>query len=181
MGQMVTFIRLAGCNLRCPWCDTKGSWDAVGKDQTILEILAYVPPGAPVVITGGEPTIHEYELTELITALHAHGCYVMIETNGTNAVPWNVDWVVASPKPPFYKIHPHLRPNELKYVVADGFDAEKAIPEEVREIFKGSIWLQPDGTNSQTMEAAWRECYRLAEEDGRLRVGVQLHKLMEVQ
>ena len=180
IGQRATFIRLAGCNLRCPWCDTKGSWNAEGEQKTILEILAKITPGDLVVITGGEPTIHE-ELVELVSALHDFGSYVMLETNGTNRVPWNVDWITVSPKPPHYTIHPDLHPNELKYVVTDDFNAYKAIPEEVRRIYAGSIWLQPDGTNTQTMEDAWRKCFKLAQGDDRLRVGLQLHKLMEVQ
>lgn len=180
IGQAVTFIRLAGCNLRCPWCDTKGSWNAEGEQKTLLDILGEVEPGDPVVITGGEPTIHK-ELVELVSALHEQGCYVMIETNGTNNVPWNVDWITCSPKPPLYTIHPQLHPDELKYVVTDDFNDRVAIPEEVRRIYEGVIWLQPDGTNAQTMEHAWSKCYQLVQEDDRLRVGVQLHKLMEVQ
>ena len=105
----------------------------------------------------------------------------MIETNGTNNVPWNVDWITCSPKPPLYTIHPQLHPDELKYVVTDDFNDRIAIPEEVRRIYEGVIWLQPDGTNAQTMEHAWSKCYQLVQEDGRLRVGMQLHKLMEVQ
>jgi 7-carboxy-7-deazaguanine synthase len=180
IGQVVTFIRLAGCNLRCPWCDTKGSWNAEGEQKTLLDILGEVEPGDPVVITGGEPTIHK-ELVELVSALHEQGCYVMLETNGTNNVPWNVDWITCSPKPPLYDIHPQLHPDELKYVVTDDFDARTAIPEEIRRIYEGVIWLQPDGTNAQTMEHAWSKCYQLVQKDDRLRVGVQLHKLMEVQ
>lgn len=180
IGRAATFIRLAGCNLRCPWCDTKGSWNAEGEQKTLLDILGEVEPGDPVVITGGEPTIHK-ELVELVSALHEQGCYVMIETNGTNSVPWNVDWITCSPKPPLYTIHPQLHPDELKYVVTDDFNDRVAIPEEVRRIYDGVIWLQPDGTNAQTMEHAWSKCYQLVQEDNRLRVGVQLHKLMEVQ
>lgn len=180
IGQAMTFIRLAGCNLRCPWCDTKGSWNAEGEQKTLLDILGEIEPGDPVVITGGEPTIHK-ELVELVSALHEQGCYVMIETNGTNNVPWNVDWITCSPKPPLYTIHPQLHPDELKYVVTDDFNDRIAIPEEVRRIYEGVIWLQPDGTNAQTMERAWSKCYQLVQEDDRLRVGMQLHKLMEVQ
>lgn len=180
IGQAMTFIRLAGCNLRCPWCDTKGSWNAEGEQKTLLDILGEIEPGDPVVITGGEPTIHK-ELVELVSALHEQDCYVMIETNGTNNVPWNVDWITCSPKPPLYTIHPQLHPDELKYVVTDDFNGRIAIPEEVRRIYEGVIWLQPDGTNAQTMEHAWSKCYQLVQEDGRLRVGMQLHKLMEVQ
>ena len=59
IGKAVTFLRLAGCNLHCPWCDTKESWGDVGEEMTIAEILEKVNSyrSSIVVITGGEPTI----------------------------------------------------------------------------------------------------------------------------
>lgn len=180
LGRVVTFIRLAGCNLRCPWCDTKTSWKTGIKTMPVSAILEKVELGCPVVITGGEPTIHT-NLQDLITMLHANGSFVSIETNGTNYVPWNVDWITCSPKPPKHAINPVVRPNELKYVVTEDFDADKAIPKEIRHCYEGFIWLQPDGTNDETMHKMWDKCLKLAEQDRRLRVGVQLHKIMEVQ
>ena len=68
MGLVTTFVRFAGCNLTCPWCDTKESWDiANSKQMTVEEIVAQCD-AARVVLTGGEPTL--YELKHLITALH---------------------------------------------------------------------------------------------------------------
>lgn len=178
MGEMVTFIRTSGCNLACPWCDTKESWGTESaKDMTISEIMEQVH-FEKVVITGGEPTIHK-ALDVLISTLKQNDCYVCIETNGTNPVNCLVDWVTCSPKPGTgYFIHPHLRPDELKYVVADDFDDMVAIPEEIRDRYAGLIWLQPEGSN---MKISWQNCNTLVAADDRLRVGVQLHKIMEVK
>lgn len=178
LGRPCTFIRLAGCNLTCEWCDTKESWaKEAGYDWSIEQIRAHCYNNI-VVITGGEPCIHK-DLFALIVELKSFGHYVCIETNGTLAVPKNVDWVVASPKPQSdYMIHPNCTPNELKYVVDDFFEADVAIPEEVRTAYSGRIWLQPEGNN---MIDSWTRCLDLAMEDARLRVGVQLHKIMEVK
>ena len=115
MGEMVTFIRTSGCNLACPWCDTKESWGKIDayKEMTLTEIMEEVH-FEKVVITGGEPTIHGEILDALIAMLKQNDCYVCIETNGTNPVNHLVDWVTCSPKPGTnYFIHPHLRPYEL--------------------------------------------------------------------
>ena len=179
LGEMVTFIRTSGCNLKCPWCDTKESWANNAKFMTITEILEEVH-FERVVFTGGAPTLHNDKgLDELITALKDQDCYVCIETNGTNPVSHLVDWVTCSPKRDTgYFIHPYLRPDELKYVVDEDFDDDVAIPSEIRDRFAGLIWLQPEGNE---MQKRWYDCFALVAADDRLRVGVQLHKIMEVQ
>ena len=178
LGKMATFIRTSGCNLKCPWCDTKDSWGGHSEVFTISEIMKCVHHRM-VVITGGEPTIHGKALQALVDNLKADDHMVCIETNGTNPVYHMVDWVTCSPKAEAdYFIHPHLRPNELKYVVDDAFDDRRAIPEDIRNRYAGRIWLQPEGND---MQQKWLNCYALAAEDSRLRVGVQLHKIMEVR
>lgn len=180
MGEMVTFIRTSGCNLACPWCDTKESWGKIDayKEMTLTEIMEEVH-FENVVITGGEPTIHGEALDALIAILKQNDCYVCIETNGTNPVNHLVDWVTCSPKPGTnYFIHPHLRPDELKYVVDENFDDMEAIPEEIRDRYAGLIWLQPEGGD---MMHSWKNAMALVAADDRLRVGVQLHKVMEVK
>ena len=179
LGIRTLFIRLAGCNLACPWCDTKESWDPNVDLMTVASIVSRVAPGEHVTITGGEPTIHQ-KLWYLVKQLHLQGCFVSMETNGTNPAPMNVDWVTCSPKPPMYKIHPYLHPNELKYVVTEDFNTS-CISEEMRDIYSGEIWLQPDGTNNKTMQDSWKRIYKMVKCDPRFRAGVQLHKIMEVQ
>lgn len=81
-GQLATFIRLAGCNLRCSYCDTAYSYDARDAvEMTIAEIVSRVTYFT-VTVTGGEPLIHK-EIKELMTALCIKGCHVNIETNGS--------------------------------------------------------------------------------------------------
>lgn len=185
MGEYVVFIRTSGCNLKCPWCDTKESWSMDGVNKmTVDDILkeTYQYGVDKVVITGGEPTIHGDSFDALLYGLKDRGYYICLETNGSNPVSYLVDWVTCSPKRDNpsgkYFIHPYAHPAELKYVVDSTFDAQSAIPEVIREAFSGLIWLQPEGNH---MQDRWKDCYELASCDPRLRVGVQLHKIMEVQ
>lgn len=84
-GTPAVFLRLAGCNLHCTWCDTKYSWGA-GTELPVAEVAARLLPllkgGAHLVLTGGEPLLQETELTELLALLPAD-VYVEVETNGT--------------------------------------------------------------------------------------------------
>ena len=181
LGVPATFIRFMGCNLKCPFCDTKKTWvdNAEARDMSVLEIVAAVEARQIplVVITGGEPCL-QADLQELIDQLDLREFFVAIETNGTQATP-STDWITCSPKADAdYQINYLCKFNELKYVVTPDFDAAKAIPEEIRDMYKGNIWLQPEGSE---MEEMWKKCYQLAMDDPRLRVGVQLHKLMEVE
>jgi len=100
-GGLTTFIRFAGCNLRCSYCDTKQAqtMDA-GNDMTIDEIIKQVEV-SKVTITGGEPLCQKDELIELINSLCFAGIKVTVETNGSLKIPYNyithpnlVGWVI---------------------------------------------------------------------------------------
>ncbi|HEY5557814.1 putative 7-carboxy-7-deazaguanine synthase QueE [Acetobacterium sp.] len=81
-GQLATFIRLAGCNLRCSYCDTTYSYDDEDAvEMTIEEIISRVTY-LSVTVTGGEPLIHK-DIKDLVRALCLKGCQVNIETNGS--------------------------------------------------------------------------------------------------
>lgn len=96
-GTPAVFVRFAGCNLRCWFCDTdfeKG--DEMSEDEIVEAVLQY--PTRYVVITGGEPTL---QITaSLCDKLRAHGLYLMMETNGTRPLPegCQIDWITCSPK-----------------------------------------------------------------------------------
>ena len=98
MGRPATFVRLAGCNLRCQGCDTE---DRPGQDFSVSDVLESIQ-GRRVVITGGEPTLQMGELSELISLLKSQEKEIHIETNGTNPIPEDIlekiQLAVVSPK-----------------------------------------------------------------------------------
>lgn len=83
-GAPCLFIRLAGCNLRCSYCDARYTYEEEGSATGLVEILAFVDehPGFPVEITGGEPLLQE-NVYPLMAALLAAGRTVLLETNGS--------------------------------------------------------------------------------------------------
>lgn len=85
-GMPTMFVRLAGCNLCCQWCDTRYSLTtSQGIEMSVEEVMeAIIRSGMSYVcITGGEPLLQSEELLTLVAAVHAAGVQVDIETNGT--------------------------------------------------------------------------------------------------
>lgn len=181
MGMYCTFVRLQGCSLHCSFCDSAATWSPKGRTMTIEEIVERCTTDF-VVITGGEPTEQLEGLKMLITALKEKGKIVAIESNGTfeHYDQLGAVWVTVSPKPKASYCCFINGINELKYVVTEDFNADAAITPKIRERFAGRIWLQPCdyGDNGARMV---KKCLQLAEQDPRLRVGVQLHKLYGVR
>lgn len=98
MGRPCVFVRFAGCNLACPWCDTDVTRRfALSRDGLLAEVQAF--RAKSVVLTGGEPTI-QAEMPELVSALKGAGYWIGVETNGLVAPSWlaSVDYVACSPK-----------------------------------------------------------------------------------
>ena len=98
-GKAAYFIRLAGCDVGCVWCDVKESWDA--NKHTVVsveEILqgAMEQECRMVVITGGEPTMHN--LQNLTDVLQQNGFTTCIETSGAYPLTGKWDWICVSPK-----------------------------------------------------------------------------------
>ena len=109
--------------------------------------------------------------------LHGMEKWVCIETNGTLPTPKNADWIVCSPKPPEYKMHEECNYHELKFVVDEHFSVDQ-IPQDLLKMPVGTIWLQPE---SSIMQKSWRRCYNLAMAHTCFRVGLQLHRLIDVK
>jgi len=100
LGMPSVFVRTAGCNLRCTWCDTPySSWQAKGQDWSVDRILSRIKkyPARHVVITGGEPFLAS-ELTELTARLKEAGMHITIETAATVFKPVSCDLMSLSPK-----------------------------------------------------------------------------------
>jgi len=118
MGTPATFIRLQGCPVGCSWCDTKDSWSKDGKKMSAEQISCEVRYPF-VVITGGEPVMHN--LDRLIRRLRLdHKCFLQLETCGAFLYKGirRADFVTVSPKAnvDFRVVIP---PDELKFVVDD--------------------------------------------------------------
>jgi 7-carboxy-7-deazaguanine synthase len=182
-GEPTIFVRLAGCNLRCGFCDTKTAWRA-GREISVDRIaeeanrLRREYPTTWVCLTGGEPLAQD--VRPLVLRLHVEGFKVQIETNGTFPPVWPADWHSVSPKPPDYSIHPGFRKRarEVKLVVCRTLDLDAvrtvraAVPPTVPVI------LQPQSN------ARWsvRKAVGLLEDAGRaglegVRLSVQLHRI----
>lgn len=110
-GIPAVFVRFSGCNLKCPFCDTlheEGQWMS---DAEIMEhVLRY--PANMIVLTGGEPSLWIDD--KLVDLMHQQGKYVCVETNGTHALPDNIDWVTCSPKAGASVVLTHI--DEVKVV-----------------------------------------------------------------
>ena len=145
-GKAAYFIRLGGCDVGCVWCDVKDSWDAEKHPKLKIESLISKVKKTPadiVVITGGEPLMHD--LTELTKELQAAGLKTHIETSGAHPLSGSWDWICLSPKK-FKAPLPGIIPwaNELKIVVFNKSDFEWA--EKYAALISPSckLFLQPE-------------------------------------
>ena len=168
-GRAAVFIRFAGCNLRCPFCDTEFN---TFREMTEEEIMAAIAdyPARFVVLTGGEPTLQVDEA--FVNLLHQHGYEVAMESNGTRMAPSNLDWLTVSPKQK--PVIQHC--NEVKVVFTN--------TEEVTDygLQADYYYLQPcdvgDATqNAQIMQA----CLEYIEQHPRWRLSLQTHKLINIK
>ncbi len=123
-GKPAYFIRIAGCDVGCVWCDVKESWDANNHEflsvDSILEKVKETKANF-IVITGGEPAM--YDLTDLTTALKNINCEIAIETSGVYPLSGRIDWVCFSPKKfkaPTESIYSQA--NELKIIIFNKHD-----------------------------------------------------------
>lgn len=201
-GMPSVFVRLQGCNVGCPWCDTKHTWSVnpnnlttfdqvlhkVVDDESYANVRVEELAGSivgifsarHVVITGGEPCM--YSLLQFTECLHALGCTTQIETSGTEPIDCSPNtWVTVSPKlnmPGKRAVLPAAlhRANELKMPVGKVADVE-ALRELMRTVgwtpHGRPVWLQPLSTS----EKATQVCIEQATWHG-FRVSLQTHKFI---
>ena len=145
-GRAAYFIRLGGCDVGCVWCDVKDSWEADRHEKyTIgnLQQAIKTTPAQLVVITGGEPLMHN--LNALTTALQKAGFETNIETSGTHPLSGSWDWICLSPKK-FKAPLPEILPfaNELKVVIFNKTDFAWAEEYAAKVAPNCKFYLQPE-------------------------------------
>ncbi|MBO4812519.1 MAG: radical SAM protein [Prevotella sp.] len=186
-GRAAVFIRFAGCNLRCPFCDTEfdtftemtadGLFAAIGT--VVGSIAADTSP--LVVLTGGEPTLQADEA--LVDLLHQHGYEVAMESNGTRPAPRNLDWLTVSPKlsGEKFKLSGERLPDELKIVFDETTDPESFLPT-LNSHSSPLLYLQPCDTGDPIRNAAiMQRCVDYIKHHPQWRLSLQTHKLIGIE
>jgi 7-carboxy-7-deazaguanine synthase len=201
-GLPCIFVRLAGCNLRCSWCDSEYTFKG-GYKQSIEEVDAAVEALRPVMLvefTGGEPLLQERELVPLMKILLAKNYTLLIETSGERPldnVPAAVHKIVDVKCPGSGEGGSFHLPNldaltvgdEVKFVITGREDYEFArqfLREHELEERVGSVLLSPaflkTPTTARSAENFVLDPRSLVEwmlEDGlRARLNLQIHKFV---
>jgi 7-carboxy-7-deazaguanine synthase len=178
-GTNAYFIRLALCDVGCPWCDTKISWSDKNHPKiSIAQLTDQAKAVNPefVVITGGEPLIHD--LTDLTNALKAVNLRTHLETSGSHSYSGTFDWITLSPKPfkpPIGDIYD--RAHELKIIIStvDDFlwaEAQSKLTNPTAIRYLQAEW---NATDSQAL------IFDYVLKNPQWRISLQTHKLLGVQ
>ncbi|MCI9606593.1 MAG: radical SAM protein [Muribaculaceae bacterium] len=169
-GVPAVFVRLSGCNLSCPFCDTDHSpFTEMTEEQIVSAASAY--PTRHIVITGGEPALQLN--TRLTDLLHQAGFFIQIETNGTVELPKGIDWITCSPKSQAIALG---RVNELKVL----FDGTKPIfrPDVEADVLS----LQPlDTGNADRNASITAAAVEYVKTNPSWRLSLQTHKLLNIR
>ena len=185
-GRPCTFIRLAGCNLRCAWCDTSYAQEG-GRNMSVGEVLdrVWLQNGKHICITGGEPLLQHDEVLELLKKLSLHGYSVEIETNGTRDFremqPYaSICMDVKCPAPGALsdrRLLAHITPRDsVKFVVADADDLLYARAVMNRCEIRGEVFISPvEGTARRAIAE------QIVKENLPVRFQVQLHKILGIK
>lgn len=175
-GHPSIFIRLAGCDLACTFCDTEFE---SGKEFTNAELLTKINAASPgckwIVWTGGEPALQL--TTEIVDFFKAAGYQQAVETNGNNPVPQNLDWIACSPKVAEHvvaKYHPN-GVHELRYVRHSG---QPAVPEP--RVKCDHKYLSPRFDGERPNPANLQHCIQLCLDNPDWKLSVQSHKLTRI-
>lgn len=178
-GKAAYFIRLAGCDVGCTWCDVKESWNAADHPTVSVESLVENCKhynAQNVVITGGEPTL--YNLEALTNALHLGGTKTWIETSGTNELTGTWDWICFSPKKfkaPVDSIYQQC--HELKVVAYNKHDLTWALQHAEKVNPNCQLFIQPEWSKREIMEPLLIE---FVKQNPQWRLSLQTHKYLQI-
>jgi organic radical activating enzyme len=178
-GKAAFFIRIAGCDVGCHWCDVKESWPLEGHPEyTVLELveMASSYPSRLVIITGGEPFL--YDMTELTDGLRKAGFQVHVETAGVHPLSGNWDWICLSPK----KFVPardeyYNNAHEIKVIVYNKSDFEwlKTFSSKINS--SSRHYLQPEWSKKDKMMP---EIVEFVKTNPSWEISLQTHKYLQI-
>jgi organic radical activating enzyme len=178
-GNAAYFIRLGGCDVGCVWCDVKDSWDAsIHPKLTITELASTAKQSGTeiVVITGGEPAMHNLE--GLTIELKKQNLRTHIETSGVYPLTGVWDWVCFSPKK-FKAPHDSVYQlaNELKVIIYHPSDMAWA--ENFTTMLNPSceLFLQPEWSKEKQITPLIIEYVRA---NPKWKISLQTHKYMNI-
>lgn len=198
VGAPMVFIRVAGCNLRCAWCDqpdtiVEGFTDRKGvkwplkynklEASDILHEARKVSTNCKTIcLTGGEPSIHKLE--PILTLFKDIWKYkIHMETNGVHYPPWmkQVDHIVCSPKRGF---PPHVaviqEAKEFKLIV-DKYWCDEDTKAAKKYAVRAPTFLQPANLRYEVDQDNLDVALGLVIKNPQLRLSIQLHKYLRVR
>ena len=193
-GRAAVFVRFAGCNLRCGFCDTEfDTYREMTDEEIIAEVSRYKVSrceNSLVVLTGGEPTLQADEA--FVDLLHQHGFEVAMESNGTRPAPQHLDWLTVSPKirGTWYEVRGTRIPDELKVIFDEDTNPEAYLAPRIPELCSPTrslsshlapryLYLQPCDTGDAERNAMIiNRCVDYIKEHPQWRLSLQTHKLV---
>lgn len=178
-GRAAYFVRLAGCDVGCVWCDVKESWE-VDKHpiMSLNEIMKNILDSKTdfVVITGGEPAM--YDLSYFVNELKKNQIETAIETSGCYELKGDIDWYCFSPKK--FKAptnESYERANELKVVIFHESDLEWAESHAQKVGSNCKLYLQPEWSKQ---EKNLPKIIDYVKRNPSWNISLQTHKYMQI-
>ncbi|MFY0672211.1 MAG: 7-carboxy-7-deazaguanine synthase QueE [Bacteroidia bacterium] len=177
-GKAAYFIRLAGCDVGCVWCDVKESWTQGYPIHKAKEMADWVinSKASLVVVTGGEPLMHDCKcLTE---ELHKANLELNIETSGAYPLTGDWDWICLSPKK-FVKPLPEIygKAHELKVIIFNKTDLKWAEEQAINVNGACQLLLQPEWSRESEMLPLIIDYVK---QNPKWKISLQTHKYMNI-
>ena len=178
-GKSAYFIRLAGCDVNCKWCDVKESWEIKEnqyvKVSKIIDKIEKIKSDI-VVITGGEPLCHNLEI--LTYGLRKLGKKIHLETSGTEPLTGEFDWICLSPKKFKKPLEKYLSiSDELKIIIFNSSDFRWAEKYANKMNKNSELILQPEWSLEKKMNPLILDYIK---KNPKWKISLQIHKYLNV-
>ncbi len=187
LGRAAYFIRTYGCPIHCPWCDSAGTWHPDYTPDSIVRIpvtklAEQAAASRPefVVVTGGEPAVHD--LAPLTDALRRSGLRIHLETSGAFAIRGAFDWITVSPKRWKLPLAEALAAADELKIIVDEPGAIAFWHDQLRPYLHPDrpVWLHPEWSRREDPVILHAISDWIKSRRAPYRAGWQLHKVYHV-